>query len=591
VKSLTGAAALVVLLSASVRIDAVPPGTPAKPRAFLLVTIDTWRWDYLGVAGRTAIRTPNLDRLAKEGAYLPRVHATAPLTAPSHASILTGLDPFRHGVRDNIHFRLDPKVPTLPEVFRKRGFQTAAFVSATPLRRSIGLDRGFAVYDDRELSAAKDESFSNAERRADVTTSRALAWLKTAPPRQPLFLWVHYYDPHQPYRSGSSASVKGAASGYAGEIEFVDRELGRLLQVMGSTYTLAVAATGDHGEGLGDHGESTHGNALYETTLSVPLILWPRPEQLAKAPASPASLVDVAPTVADWMGMGRFPGDGRSLLGAEREKARFLYGESLSSTFSFGVSPAYALRRGGSVAILHGATEVFDTDRDAEQKADLAASGPGLAFAGEARSELARILRKYPEELLRKPTGAAGPEEVQKLRSLGYISGGAGARSKPWKIVDRRVLLRHLDLLSLAQDNFTRGKLNEAAVGFEAFLGHYPDSAFAHQQYALTLVRRNDLPGAARQFAKALELDPDDPVSSLSMGNLAAMKGDLPAAERFFLASLRAEADQPEALLNLGEVYLALGKLERARPLITRFLELSPNDTEAPRLRAILEKR
>jgi hypothetical protein len=171
----------------------------ADPPSVLLVTIDTWRWDHVGASGRGKVATPHLDRLAAEGTYLARVQTTCPLTTPAHATILTGLTPRAHGIHDNQHFVLAPSAVTLAERFQRAAYDTGAFVSGAPLRRAYGLDRGFGTYDDQGLALEALDRSAPPSRRAGETTARALAWLGSRAPGRPSFLWVHYYDPHEPY--------------------------------------------------------------------------------------------------------------------------------------------------------------------------------------------------------------------------------------------------------------------------------------------------------------------------------------------------------------------------------------------------------
>jgi arylsulfatase A-like enzyme len=242
----------------------------ARP-SILLVTIDTWRWDHIGVSGQRKVETPNLDRLAAEGAYVRRLQSTCPLTTPAHASLLTGLLPREHGIRDNQHFSLAPGIETLAQTFKESGYRTGAVISGAPLRRTYGLDRGFDAYEDSGLGVEGDNAFTPYSRPANAATDLALAWLRVQPADAPVLLWVHYYDPHWPYTPPDPFRDRYAATPYAGEVAFVDAQLGRLIETVrgDGRRDWIVAATGDHGEGLGDHGESTHGILLYGSTIDV----------------------------------------------------------------------------------------------------------------------------------------------------------------------------------------------------------------------------------------------------------------------------------------------------------------------------------
>ena len=275
-------------LACAAAAKGAPPAT--KPPSILLVTIDTLRPDAVGwVAGRN--ETPVFDRLAREGFRFRSAVAPVPLTLPSHASILTGLLPLRHGVHDNGQL-LPQSFPTLASHLRAQGYRTAAFVSGYPLQRTFGLDRGFTTYDDT-LPHGKE---GWVERQAHETTAAALSWLKTA--RAPWFVWVHYYDPHDPYDPPRAFWRPGPRGAYDGEVAAVDNALGQLLQgldALGAADRLTVV-TADHGEGLGEHQEHTHGYFIYDSTLLVPLVFH-RPGRIAPGEGDPARLIDVAPTI------------------------------------------------------------------------------------------------------------------------------------------------------------------------------------------------------------------------------------------------------------------------------------------------------
>ena len=245
---------------------------PARVERVVLVTIDTLRADHVGSYGGSQ-PTPTLDAIAEEGARFATAIAPTPLTLPSHTSLLTGLDPPRHGVRNNSTFRLPDDVPTLGERMREAGFATAAFVGAVVLDRQFGLARGFDTYDDRMSArlAAGGDGFS--ERTADRVIDAALAWLDAAPPR--FFVWVHLYDPHADYAPPPSFRARFPNALYDGEIAFADRELGRFagrVRDLGLADRTLVVVVGDHGESLGDHGEEAHGLLLYGSSMRVPLI-------------------------------------------------------------------------------------------------------------------------------------------------------------------------------------------------------------------------------------------------------------------------------------------------------------------------------
>src|SRR5439155_5659147 len=249
------------------------------PPHLLVVTIDTLRADHVGAYGYSAAATPAMDRLAREGVLVEVAVAQVPQTRPSHVSIFTGRYPFEHGIRDNFSPPLPAKIPTLATLLSRAGYDTAAFIGAYPVARSSGLDQGFAVFDD-PFGAGESTTTREArsERRAGEVVDHALAWL-AKPRRAPFFVWAHLYDPHAPYEPPAPFRQRFARRPYDGEVAYADAQVRRLLAWLdqsGRAADTLVVVTSDHGEGLGDHGESEHMLLVYDSTLRVPLILrWP----------------------------------------------------------------------------------------------------------------------------------------------------------------------------------------------------------------------------------------------------------------------------------------------------------------------------
>ena len=271
-------------------------GAPARP-SILLVTLDTTRADAIGPEA-AGIETPAFNALAARGRRFRQAYATVPETLPSHASMMTGLYPAGHGVHENARYLPEDR-PVLAERLRQAGYRTAAFVSAFTLARRFGLARGFDVYDD-EMPEGR------AERASRETTDRALALLNQEA-KQPLFLWVHYYDPHFPYTPPEPFRSRYSRKPYLGEVAAMDEQLGRLVEAFEqqrrSKGPAAIVVAGDHGEGLGEHGESQHGNLLYQATMHVPLLLVGPGVAAAGVDDTPVSTRRVFHTILDWAGL------------------------------------------------------------------------------------------------------------------------------------------------------------------------------------------------------------------------------------------------------------------------------------------------
>ncbi len=315
-------------------------GRPAGPD-IVLVTLDTTRADRLGAMGRTEAHTPVLDGLAARGVLYARAFASAPLTLPSHATILTGLDPDQHGVHDNGRFVLPPSLATVAERLAARGYDTAAFVAAYVLDASFGLARGFAHYDDEMTSRDDPLRFEVPRRKGEDVTDRALAWIAT-PRRAPLFLWVHYYDVHLPREPAPPHDAMPDA--YDGALAYVDQQIGRLLEGLARArpgHERLVVVVGDHGESLGEHDEASHGILAYDATLHVPLVVAGPGFPPGRRSDALARTVDIAPTILAAAGASPLPGsNGRSLAGrlaAEGDERRDGLFRVLRSLLSHGM--------------------------------------------------------------------------------------------------------------------------------------------------------------------------------------------------------------------------------------------------------------
>ncbi|PYQ69751.1 MAG: hypothetical protein DMG01_28670, partial [Acidobacteria bacterium] len=365
----------------------------ARAENLLLVTIDTLRADHVGAYGYARARTPTLDALARGGALFERAYAAAPITLTSHATLLTGRYPPGHGARDN-GLRVSDSVPTLATMLHAAGFRTAAFVAAFPLDHQFGLNRGFDVYSDR-MPRGSDGRLMN-ERPGSQVVDEAIAWLGVAPatsnqhpatgnrrpatsPQQPapspqkFFLWIHLFEPHAPY--ADPASGRSMMDRYDDEIATADREVGRLINALGSRGddTLIVVA-GDHGEAFGEHDEYAHSIFVYDTTLRVPLVMKGPGVSAAVRSTENVTLADVAPTVARRLGTTVADVDGidvSAALSGGALPARELYAESFAPLVEFGWAPLRSIRSGNWKFIAAPRAELYDIVKDAGERVDL----------------------------------------------------------------------------------------------------------------------------------------------------------------------------------------------------------------------------
>ncbi len=483
--------------------DLVEPGAMAG-RNVLLVTLDTTRPDHLGCYGDAEARTPTLDGLASRGVLVEGAVTPVPVTLPAHASLLTGLYPPRHGVRDNGRYALPRDgAATLAEQLSDAGYATAAVIGCFVLDARYGLDRGFDHYDFQATAAGYQPHKPDFnERDAREVTDAALAWLdRRAADRdgRPFFLWVHYFDPHLPYRSPLMNEPDFANRPYAAEVAHMDAHFGRLLARIDRSRTLIVVA-GDHGESLGDHGEPTHGLFLYESTVRVPLILAGAglPNRPVRLDDRVVSLVDVRPTLEDLLGLPRHePCDGVSLL-AEADPARAVYLETEVPLAVGGWSPLYALRTRDEKFVLAPRSESYDLAADPAETHDRRTAEPDAG--AELESRLATLMSSWGEAApaVRNVT----EEEARRLASLGYVTGaGGGSGERP----DPKDMMPVLRLILKAEELYAAGRPAEAIEAADEALRRSPGLETATRVLAFSHLRLGDGERAVAILSDACE--------------------------------------------------------------------------------------
>jgi arylsulfatase A-like enzyme/Tfp pilus assembly protein PilF len=543
---------------------------PEPPRHVLLVTIDTLRADRLGCYGAVDVATPNLDRLARDGGMAPEALVHVPLTRPSHASIFTGLYPSQHGVRDNISPPLAADVPTLASVFKAAGFRTSGFVSSIVLSAQSGLSRGFDDYSDRFDVGIDDARFLDTlQRRGDITTSEATAWLGQRV-QDRTFTWVHLYDPHDPYEPPEPYASRYADRPYDGEVAWSDELIGRLdsaLTRLGIRDQTLMVVTSDHGEGLGEHQEPVHGFFVYQTTLRVPFIVrGPGVVAGARIPTLFRS-VDLFPTVLELAGVSAPPSSspqprpGRSraapLRGAtviEDESTSFA--ESLTPRIHYGWSDLQAIVDGRWKFVLAPRPELYDLARDPHEQSNLVDAEPARSRA--LRAALERHLASE-----RAPAGSGSStapvpsDVVEKLGALGYVAvggapdrGSAGADPKD-KIGEYRTFNRLLreGLVALREERYA-----DSAERFRALASNGVDSFEAHYYYGRALAGLRRWREAGAQFEQAIPRLPAFPASYLALAECRKAGGDLAGAVRVLERGREAVPTDARLQRRLGEL-------------------------------------
>ncbi len=546
----------------------------------LLVTLDTARADRLGCYGYKAIATPTLDRLAAEGVLFSRATAVTPITAPSHASILTGLYPRRHGVRSNGFYQLDDEHVTLAEVLHASGYQTGAILAAFVLDSRFGMDQGFEYYDDELGSADTADPLLYAERQAAQVTDAALAWLDQRS-QKPFLLWAHYFDPHAAYTPPSPYREHYASNPYDGEIAYVDAELGRLLaglERLGCRDNTIVVVIGDHGESLHQHDEATHGYLLYEETMRVPFILQCGDRLGGGSERSErVSQVDLVPTVLALLGIDAPAGIDGVDLARPNSEARVCYGETYHGKMEYGWAALFSIYD-DDLKYVHGPhPELYDLERDPQELTSLYEQQPDRA------AELhERLAAWFDTELgsgaVPSPSKQLSETEMARLASLGYVFSDPSGSPKNTTEHDPRQMMRVLSEVNRVVFGKPPDQRGEQVISeLKGILQRHPDLVPGYR-YLGTLQRANgDLASAIAAFERAVRLHPMSPDLHLMLAETRMLHGQTQPAIEGLRALLGTFPHYEEAHLMLGRLLLADEALDDALEHLRIALELRPD--------------
>ncbi len=596
--------------------DAGAPG--AAPRNLLLVTLDTTRADRLGCYGHAGAATPTLDGLAADGVLFETCVSATPTTLPSHATLLTGLEPFTHGARNNGTHRLPADVETLAERLRARGFATGAVVSAFVLDARFGLDQGFDRYDD-DLSGGTGASESGyRETRADDAARRARAWLEQRGDER-WFLWLHLFDPHADYAPPEPFATRFAADPYDGEIAWADAVLGELLAWLdgrGELDETLVVATADHGESLGEHGEATHGVFVYDATTRVPLLLRHPSLPAGTRVGGVAAAADVAPTALELLGLGAPDGlDGRSLAAAARGGAapeRAAYSESLLPLVNYGWSDLAALRDARHRYVRAPRPELYDLAADPGETRDLSSTSPDVA--SRLAADLAARVPSSPRDERRWTVADLEGEARASLAALGYVFDERAGDAVQDERADPKDRVRAIARQQEAEGLRLAGRLDDAEAAYRALLAKDPAAVPVRDALAALLAERGKLdeaaelhrgslalPGASvenlldlaelerrlgaagweRSLALAKELDPRDPRPWVREGDHVHLGRDAAAARAAYERALALDERCAEAWLGLCRLAIAERDAPAAARAAQRATEADPTLHEA----------
>lgn len=620
------------------------PAPPHSPNV-LLIILDTTRADALSCYNSSGPLTPHIDRLALRGLLFEEAVAHNPYTLGSIATILTSLEPDVHGLKGHDKYRLDDKALTLAEHLAASGYETAAFVSALPIRKDSGLGQGFDVYDD-DLSMpfeVYDPQYAplqlqGAQRRGGITVGRALRWLETRPAKsRPFFLLVHLYDPHNPYDAPAEFALRYPQRPYFGEIAYTDALVGEILDALDRerlTDRTLVAVVGDHGEGLGEHGEAGHGMFLYDVTLRVPMIVAGPGVEPGRA-RGPAPLVDLAPTLvaacrleipdsfhgADLLA-GRAPGDAGRVV---RLPEKPVYIETYWPRVTHRWSELIGWREGGLKYIRGPVPELFDLKTDPRELSNRIAEEPDRAREMSARLD-AHLARDRGPRLEATAPGADA-ETLEKLRSLGYVGnapvspeigapgweiglpdpkeaihewnrsqeaqaayrralaslrGGAFAAGLEW--ADRALALESGKLEAVyvkAQCLNALGREGAAVAFYEAYLEERPEDADAWNAYGTGLDKLSRRAEARRAYERALAVNPDHPLANRNMGYVHIREERWEEALPYYEKSRRLAPDDAVAMVDLARLYVQRGEFALGEEVLEEALAHNGEDAMA----------
>lgn len=542
----------------------------------LLITLDTTRADALGCYGAQPAVTPALDEIARRGVRYDQARTVAPITAPAHASMLTGLYPPRHGVRDNSLRALPQSARTSAELASAEGFATAAFVSAKVLDRAYGLDQGFALYSQPARESVFRDNPTFSTRSGRETAELAIEWLRGLEPGQAFFAWAHFFDPHQPWTTDPAELARAGGNPYLADVAAADDAVAMLwqaLEELGRLESTAVIVVGDHGEGLGQHGEDTHGHMVFDSTLRVPfLVRYPGDERAGEHSAAIVSVADVHPTISEALGLALAPDlDGVSLWRRAPPAGRGAYFESYYGFLHFGLAPlaGWVDERGKYV---HSSSPEF--------YAPLEQTDERTNVFAERAADVARCSSEI-DAVAARPALAAGarleldPQDLRELRALGYAAsaGDDGELPHPLAASDRpspHAAGDDVRRCQAAERAMLAGRHADAAAVLERLLEERPSNPFAWEMLGYCRLSLATPESAAQAFERALELGPERSSMHKGLGAARDALGDFDAAAAAWRRAVELDPADVEPIRSLHRLAASRGAAEEAAHWLER---------------------
>jgi arylsulfatase A-like enzyme/predicted Zn-dependent protease len=554
----------------------------------ILISIDTLRADRLPMYGYRGVETPALDALRRDSVLFRNAWSHSPLTLPSHATMLTGLLPANHGIRDNTGFRLGGDVPTVATMLRSNGYATGAAVSAFVLRTATGVNSGFDAYDDRLANTRTEKSLGHIQRAGAETIAAAQNWISSRGD-EPFFYFLHLYEPHAPYEAPEPFASRYASSPYDGEVAHADAIVGEFLSFLrerGIYDRALILLVSDHGEGLGDHGEDEHGIFLYREAISVPMLVkLPNGALAGESTDNPAGLFDVAPTIlAQTHVAPAKPMNGTALFDGDRLaklSARPMYAETWYPRFHFGWSELHSLVAGREHFIDAPKQELYDLAADPHERVNV--------FNERRRSVVAmrQSIAQWKKEAA--APAAVSAEEIEKLAALGYI-GSASAKNDDGPRHDPKDKIATFRELQNAFGLSRAGRNEEAVAAFDRLLAKEPQMVDLWDVRSKALLRLGRTSEGIESAKQALRLNPSATHIAADLANALLLDGQLEDAQKHAELALRNDPAKANAIL--ARVHLARNDLAGAENAVRAALAAdSKSDAARYTLALIQQKR
>lgn len=562
---------LVLVLIAALFLVEANSEKPSKYNV-LLISIDTLRADALGCYGNS-LKTPAIDSLAARSVLFENTISQVPLTLPSHATILTGLFPPQHGIRNNEIFVLPQKITTLAEVFQKNGYKTGAVVGSFALDSGFGIAQGFDQYDD-QIDPGNNSETPYVERRADTVWNHGRQWIEKQ--TSPWFCFLHFYDPHTAY-----APPKPFPQTYSGEVAYVDSILSQLfdyLQTQHIDNTTIIVLLSDHGESLGEHGEASHGVFLYDATLKVPFMISAPGIKMSRV-SQVVRLADVAPTILELAGLPSLPAQttpgGVSLVSIMKGQQKDLaaYSETYYTNLLMGWAPLHSIRTGQFKWIDAPSPEFYNLSSDPKENKNLYSSG---SVPTSMKREMDRFAATKPVAPQDSPTD---PEVREGLASLGYVTGSSSIPEGS-ATFDPKNGIQTWSKIEGAVTSAQIGKLSEAEKGLKDALQDQPDNVIAQKFLANVLSREKKEDEAISYLKKAMNSKLHQEETRVDLAKLLYAKKEYAQTLETVLPVAGKQTQNAVALKLAGLSAAHDKQYEAASDFLERALQLSPKDPD-----------